>query len=418
MNKSDPIASGERLQSGKRSAPIAPPNPWLMLLFVAGIALFYLYVHVISHGERLLTGWLEDVPVYADAITSFSSGQDPYLQFHGPLQFVYSPIFLFGGRFLAHLLPPHAGRFLFIFVYLVSILGMPPLLARYYLREVWLTPVFALVIWFGEPRFTGILALYSGNVAPVVYFACLVAALPGIRKNLWTYFYAAVLLAGAIKITFVVLLLLPVLVGRRQWLWSVLCGLSVIGIHLLEKVLTPFWYEAYKTALHAQLWGQGRCGYGIFGLAATIELSLRHTFGAPTYAIHLLFCAILFGTLLVLQKRGADQIDSTLWMALMLISIILLNPRILHYDVYIGVFASIVALAVLLQTRHLLLMLVLLFIPSLIFPRVMHHPLLYGLSETGLMVITFVLVAWKLWRMSIDMHAIEAELQASLPHSS
>jgi hypothetical protein len=389
------------LNSTGQPQKIAAPAPWLLLLFFAGFAALYLFLH---REIPLSSWWLEDLPVYADAINAFSAGQNPYGQIHGILHFVYPPAVLYAGSFLARLLPAHTGWCLFIAAHIVSVLAMPLLLARYYLRQTWLTPAFAMLIWFAEPRFTGILALYSANIAPLLYFLCLAAALPAIRKNRWSLFYAVVLIAGVVKITFVVLLLLPILVGQRQrmeWIRSILCGLVLGCVYALEKVFTPILYAGYKGALLQQLKVQGLYGYGIFGLAATIESKLRHTVGAPSYAVHLLFAAAIFGVLLWLRQRKFTQPDNGLWMALILMAIILINPRVLHYDAYIALFAAFVALALVLETRHLLILMTCLFLPSLAVSRLVHSPSLYGFYETLVILIAFTIGAWKLTRRSI-----------------
>jgi hypothetical protein len=40
-----------------------------------------------------------------------------------------------------------------------------------------------------EPRFAWLGAVRAGNITNIFYFVGLAAALPGIRKNRWTYFY-------------------------------------------------------------------------------------------------------------------------------------------------------------------------------------------------------------------------------------
>ena len=94
--------------------------------------------------------------------------------------------------------------------------ALPLVLARFYFRRRWMGPLFALLLFFASPRFTGVLAFCGMNVASTLYLLALIAGIPGIRRNRWGWFYLAVIFAASIKISFLALLLLPLLAGRRQ----------------------------------------------------------------------------------------------------------------------------------------------------------------------------------------------------------
>ena len=147
---------------------------------------------------------------------------------------------------------------------------------------------FAILLFFASPRFTGVLAFCGMNIASTLYLLAFVAGVPGIRKNRWGWFYLAVFLAAIIKITFLALLLLPVLAGRRQWWRSALCGVAVIAANLGERSLWPSFYAGYQWALRQGILVQQSYGYGIFGVLASYHHTQEPRVGpGPYVALHL-----------------------------------------------------------------------------------------------------------------------------------
>jgi hypothetical protein len=376
-------------------APHQPPR-WLILCAAAAFASLYLFLY----RHDLLYQWLEDLHVYAGAVQLFRSGVNPYYQsiFEG-LRFVYPPVVLYAFRALAAVLPGNAFWLVLAFVHLTSVLLAPFVLARHYLREHWLTPSMALLVWLGESRFTGMQALYSANVAPTLYLAALLAAVPGLRKNRWGWFYAAVLLGGMVKITFLVMLLFPLLAGRRQWWRSVGCGVGVAAAYALQARLFPALYAGYKWAVLQQVQVEHQFGYGVFGVAASLDEKLHRPVGLDAYGVHALFAAVLLGALLWLRRRGADVRDPNVWMGMLVMAVIVVNPRVLHYDAYLALFAAYVVLAVTLRLEgwKLIALLAAMYAPSLAVPHVIHAKLMYGSYELCLILIALAAGIWRLW---------------------
>jgi hypothetical protein len=352
--------------------------------------------------HSLVGAWLLDLHVYARAGRMFRTGESPYYQglFEG-LRFLYPPVVLYALRALA-ILPGDSPWLLLALVHLTSVLLTPFVLARYYLRERWLTPVMAVLVWLGESRFTGMLALYSANVAPTLYLACLLAAVPGLRRNRWAWFYAAVVLSASVKITLLTLLLLPLFAGRRQWLRSFGCVLGVGVIYALQARLFPALYAGYKWAVLQQVQVEHQYGYGIYGIAASLDEKLHRPVGIEAYAVHALFVALLLGALLWLRHRRADLRAPDIWMGLLLMTVIVANPRVLHYDVYLALFAAYVVLAVVLGLSgwKLILLLVGLYAPSLAVPYVLHTKLMYGSYELCIILVALAAGIGRLWRTS------------------
>jgi hypothetical protein len=384
---------------------------WVIALAFTSFAAMYWFQ---NRHHLLPYGWMEDLHVYAGAVRLFQSGVSPYYgaNFMG-LRFVYPPIALYAFRGLAALAPGNLPWTLFGFVSSTSVLLAPFVLARYYLRVPWLTPAMALLVWFGESRFTGLLALYSANVAPICYLACLLAGVPGLRRNRWSWFYVVVMLAAMVKITFLVMLLFPVFAGRRQWWPSIGSVLSVGLLYALEARLFPGLYAGYKWALLQQLSVEKQFGYGVFGVVAWIDEMLKRPVSFDPFAVQALFVIVLLGMLLWLRLRGADLREPGIWLGLLLMAVILVNPRMLHYDAYLALFAAYVVLALTLDLEgvRLVALLWLLFAPSLIMPHLIRSGLMYRSYDLIVILIALVAGIWRLWqRTRLEANAPEDDV--------
>jgi hypothetical protein len=247
------------------------------------------------------------------------------------------------------------------------------------------------------------LALYSSNVAPSLYLAILLAAVPGLRKNRWIWFYAVLFAAALVKMTFLTMLLFPLLAGRRQWGRSIGCSAGVAAVYWLEKLLRPDLYLGYKNALVQQIKVQALYGYGVFGMAADFEqYRLHRPVSAFSYAVHALFAAVLFSLLLWLRRRGADAREPSIWLGLLVMASIIMNPRVLHYDAYIAIFAAFVVLALALELDRwkLIALMAALFVPSLLVPYIIHSKLMYGTYEVLIVLAALSAGMWRLWSTS------------------
>jgi hypothetical protein len=357
-----------------------PPPAWL--LACAFVAFAGLYVFHYRHD--LLYQWMEDLHVYARAVRFFRGGTNPYymVMFEG-LRFVYPPIVLYVASGVAAVMPGESEWALVGFIHLTCVLLAPFVLARYYLRAYWFTPVLATLVFLAESRFTGMQALYSANVAPSLYLAALLAAVPGMRKNRWAWFYVVILLAGAVKITFVFMLLLPLLAGRRQWLQSIATGAGVGAIYAAQSRLVPALYLGYKWALLQQVKVEHQYGYGVFGVVGSLDEKLHRPLGLEAYALHGLVAAVVLALLFWLRSRGADVREPSVWMGLLVMTVMIVNPRMLHYDAYLALIAAYFVLAVVLawDRWRLIALLFLLYVPCLVVPYVIHSKLMHGSYE-------------------------------------
>ncbi len=376
----------------QRSAPPKPLYLWLWL--VAAIALFF-----VTNRLGLWVFW--DAKVYARAIHDWRIGQNPYSLADPALLFIYPPLFLRLGAFFAAVLPGHGGWFLYVPIYAACSLALPYLLARYYLRQSWLSPTCALVLVAMEPRFAGLTALRSGNISNIFYFVALAAAVPGLRRNRWTYFYLAVFLIAIVKLNFLVVLLIPLLIGRQQWMKSCLCALCAIATYPLQKIASPQLFDGFRTAMSAQIAERGSYGYGVMRIGVQVQTMLHHPIGALPWVLQIVFMLGLVAAMFALRRRFNPGNASALWIALVLLATILCNPRILAYDSDIGLLAGFVLLVAALPRYPVLYLAAAIFLPSVALQYLLHSSPYVGLVplyETFTLLISLVAGYLLLWR--------------------
>ncbi len=384
--------------------PVALGRMSLFFVFILAAVVFWLI-----HAGDWQKWWLEDLHVYSYSLLGWLAGNNPYNNSLSPLFFLYPPAFLYLARFVEFVLPQHWGEEAYFVIHIIATLGLPLVLARYYFRQTWLGPLFALLLFFASPRFTGVLALCGLNVASTLYCLAFLAAVPGLRRNRWQWFYLAVFLAAIIKITFLALLLLPFLAGRRQWKGMLACIAAVLGINFAEAVGNPELYKGYQWALKQGILVQQQFGYGVFGMLATYHHRQGTPLGALPYVGFVVMAALIGVMMLRLRRRLEIASDverwgsltsSGIWLALVVVTVVLANPREMQYDVDIALVAAFVLWVYGLKTKRLLGLMVVLFLPSVVVPLVVLNPHMHGIYETLLVLAGFGLGYWRLWRDS------------------
>lgn len=321
------------LLSGRRSA--------VLILWI----LAFTALPVWTHFEP--AGW--DFKIYLSAVHSLHQGHDPYADatalqrlFHTqlalhpnappPFSYVYSPITL-----------P-----------LVKLFGSFPLwisAGSYWL--CYLAGVFTQ-IWFGmqapdqsERRvfvylapvacfFPGLLAsdiLLSGNIAYILYGAILAAAVWGWRRQQWGWFYLAILGASCFKAPLLSLVVIAVLSARRQWLGT--CATTLVGLALfaVQPLIWSSLFKNYLEAVELQFSFNRDFGSSPAGLFSGILWDHHIPYSPACLLFFLAYAVPVFATLLYLSRRyllGAFSIQQ--WAPVMLVGVILLNPRLIEYD--------------------------------------------------------------------------------------
>jgi hypothetical protein len=292
-------------------------------------------------------GW--DVDVYKNAIVSLRAGHDPYadaiaverayqsnpLAYHGapiPYCYVYSPITLPLLRFVGKLPLALTGA-----VYW-TIYGIAA----------------ALMIWAGmqffkkgeEQAVFGLLApiaiffpgmlendvLFSGNVAIILYSMALCAALAGWKRGRWGWFYAVVLVAGCFKAPMLSLLAIPVFSARRQWLPVAATGAVGLAIFALQPAVWPQLFHNYLQAVDLQFrfnrdFSSSPAGLLANALYNQVPYRITSLGGYLAYAVPVV-CVLFYFS----QRYFAGKLTLEQWAPLLLVGTILLNPRVMEYD--------------------------------------------------------------------------------------
>jgi hypothetical protein len=313
------------------------------LLYLIGIFLFLIFVArwylSLKH-----TGGIPfmDAKVYSRAIATWHAGGDPYSTNSESLPFVYPPVFLKCMVILGSLFPQHIGWYVYLSVDCLSLLAIPWLLTIGYVRSQWLTPFVAMLLFIFQPTFIEEYVFLTGNIANLFYPLALAAGILGIRRNKWLFFYLVVAVASLSKLTFLDLLILPLLAGERQLGSIFLCAGMVLSTFPLQRIFMPHYYAAFQQNVFTEVFTRGDAGFNIFNYLhkqGRTLAPLRNPF--VLFTIHL----AIIGTLLAgffLAKRCRKRLAvADLWVPALLVLVILANPRMQHIDADIAIIPAI-----------------------------------------------------------------------------
>lgn len=320
------------------------PGRQRTVLIAMGIALV-VAVSIWTHFE--VPGW--DLKVYAAAMTSLRAGHDPYADataiqkiyheqvgdpngFDRPYSYVYSPITLPILRLIAGL-PFWFSARMYWLVYVLAIAGQIPIALQFTTRPerryfLYLAPAAAF--------FPGLLqsdAVLSGNVAYILYLLVFWAALAGWRRGQWTWFYAAVLLSSFIKAPMLSLVAIPALSARKQWLPAGLTTAAGIALFAIQPLLWPSLFRSYLKAVDLQFLYNRDFGASPAGLFSDALFRMGKPYSPAGFIFYLCYAIPLFLLLLHLSRmylRGSFPLRQ--WVPVLLAGVILLNPRIMEYD--------------------------------------------------------------------------------------
>ena len=291
-----------------------------------------------------------DLAVYVNAIHSLQAGRDPYADaiavqrlFHAklalsknlppPYSYVYSPITLPILRFFGAL-PIWLGAAIYGGAYVSGALA-----------QVWagtwiMTAKEKTYLLYFAPAslfFPGLLqadTCLSGNLAYCVYGAMLLAAVHGWSRGRWTYFYLVVLVASCYKAPFLALLLLPALSVRGQWLKAL--GTGGLGLLLFagQPLLSPALFRHYLEAVELQFSFNHDFGCSPAGIIATILTDHGFDYSSISAVAYVIYAMPVFGLLVYLSRLyGRGIFTLRQWVPVLLLGVMLLNPRIKEYDI-------------------------------------------------------------------------------------
>jgi len=294
------------------------------------------------------SGW--DVRVYAAAIKSLRLGHDPYADamaiqriYHSqslvtpdgdpPYSYVYSPITLPLVR-LAGRLPNWLSAGSYWLIYLAGVLAQIVFAMQFTNgRErrifLYLAPVSAF--------FPGMLVngtILGGNIAYILYPAVLLCAVIGWRRGNWMWFYAATLAASCVKAPLLSLVVIPILSARKQWLPAGLTAVAGVALFAAQPLLWPSLFRNYLQAVDLQFQYNRDFGCSPAGLLSDALYSHGIPYSPAGLIFYLGYAIPLIALLWFLSRKFLNgEFLLREWIPVLLVGVILLNPRIMEYDV-------------------------------------------------------------------------------------
>jgi hypothetical protein len=292
-------------------------------------------------------GW--DVGIYHDAINSLLRHHDPYADaiaiqdaFHralngrpnvwGPFSYIYPPITLPLLQFFGVLPVPLAGA-IYWALYAVSALSI--VWVGLQATEPHERRPFALIApaVFFLPGLVQNDTILSGNVVIILYGSVLTSALLGWRKGRWSWCYVAILLASCFKLLLLTLLALPMLSARKQILRAALTAATSLVLFGVQPLLRPSLFRHFLEALGHQFAYNRDFGCSPAGLISNLLFDYGVSYSVVGTVVYLAYAIPLFGLLYYLSReflRGRLSFEQ--WSPVLLVGVILLNPRIMQYD--------------------------------------------------------------------------------------
>ena len=362
------------------------PTKWTLLALIPFCWLLYRFFF--PHGLQFFP---VDAHVYGTALKDWLAGGDPYLIVpHREMLFNYPPVFLYAGGALARALTPHLGWIVYLISHFVAIGILPLILHRHFLRGKDCTLIGLYWLFFAAPGLLGLLALETANIAAICYATMLSAAIPGLTKNRWMIFYVSVLLCASIKITYLPMLLLPLLCGRKQWLRVAACIAACILGLAEQRWFQATLYSRWVRNLTVQNKSFGDVGQGEFGIVFHVLHKMHRENLFIPVAAYAIVSFMVLGLLVWLWRRGCANILSA-WPALVLTGIILMTPRVNYYDFCIcSPLAFVMATSAYRMRRWMIYGLYLcLLIPSMVFMQLSQYRTLDGGYEAVTIIIFF-----------------------------
>lgn len=331
------------------AGPADGPGVWarrerivLVAAWLIGLGAIGAWIASQQHG-----GW--DFRIYRDTIQSLHRGHDPYadaiaaqaefrrtLAQHqnavAPYSYLYPPI-TFPLLRLAGALPAALGATIYWLLYgasAVVLLWVEMQAVRADERRFFV-PLAPFALFF--PGLLQHDAVLSGNVAIILYALVLGAAGVGWRRGRWALFYAAVIVGACFKPPLLTLVAIPLLSARRQlWASAATCGCGVL-LFAIQPLLWPSLFRSFVHTLAVESAYRRELGCSPAGLLSSFLVAHGIAYSAWSAVFYVVYAPLVFGVLWMLSRRFvARQLAFEEFMPVLLVGVILLNPRIMQYD--------------------------------------------------------------------------------------
>ena len=174
----------------------------------------------------------------------------------------------------------------------------------------------------------------SGNIAYILYPVILAAAVLGWKHGRWSWFYAAVLAASCVKAPLLSLAVIPVLSARRQWVPAAAIVAAGAALFAMQPLIWPSLFRHYLQAVELQFSYNRDFGCSPAGLFSGVLFDHGLPYSPASMIFYLCYAVPLFALLLWLSReflRGGFPLRQ--WAPVLLVGVILLNPRLIEYDV-------------------------------------------------------------------------------------
>jgi hypothetical protein len=311
--QSYPTPQIEVAEPAPRASTAADRGRWIVRLLWVGVA-----CSVVGMAIFLPFGW---------------DGKDYLAALHGDTSLAYSPLFIKTVVGVARLLPLWLAMALFWFAYFSG-----------WLTQLWVgmqcaTPgerrifryVAQVIVFFPGLLVGDVIA--SGNLAYILYGLMLGAATLGWKRERWNWFYLAVLLAACVKVHLLTMLAIPLLCGRRQWMRTIVTAVTGLSLYALQSRIWPQAFHVYMNSLKIMSQSGHDFGCGPAGCLAHALQSLGVSHEKPCIVFYAIYAVALLLLLLWLSRLYREQrVCFESWAPVMLLGVVLLDPRILPYD--------------------------------------------------------------------------------------
>jgi len=309
---------------------------------------------IVSLPALVLTGesaWGWDLHVYTNAIHSLRAGRDPYADgiavqqaFHAspqandasimpPYTYVYSPITLPFMRLVSHL-PLAISGGIYWAVYASAVLLMVWVGTRFFRNSEHVAMLLMAPLAMHFPGLLSNNVILSGNLAYILYGIILALAWFGWQRGLWWPFYLAVVAASCIKAPLLTLLCIPVFSARKQYLPAGMAALVGLLLFFIQRFLWPGEFLNYLRAVSLQFEYNHDFGLSPAGLFGEWLYTRHWSYTAGSTAFYIAYAIPVLLSLFLLAKRySKGDISLEQWAPVLLLGVVLLNPRIKEYDV-------------------------------------------------------------------------------------
>ncbi|HXE06331.1 MAG TPA: glycosyltransferase 87 family protein [Acidobacteriaceae bacterium] len=295
------------------------------------------------------TGW--DFAVTQRAIHSLRNGTDPYLNDIAaqnaylqtaaaqrgdprPFVYVYPPITLQGLRAIAAA-PDKAVKFIYWTFYVLMVLAQLLVARRLAMpHEKYVADLLAPLPLF----FPGLLlfdSVLGGNIAFILFGLIFLAAWRGWTRGHWAWFYAAVFLASCVKVPYLTLLAIPLLSAPRQWLSASAIAAAGLALFAMQIRLWPVSFRNYLQATNRMFSFNHDFGSGPAGRVGASLAALHLPSTLPSVLFYLVASlTIFFGLYRLSRAYRRGYLTREQWIPLMMVGVLLLNPRLIEYEIF------------------------------------------------------------------------------------